>query len=82
MANGKFADESCISDQLRSVGLSVDEVNTCMGDNAADSDSDLLEVHNIPFPLQKRLDARSSRLFLWRHLQIRTGSGTILKVRK
>lgn len=48
MANGKFGDESCISDQLRSVGLSTDEVNSCMGDIAADSDSDLLEVHTFP----------------------------------
>eukprot|EP00884_Botryococcus_braunii_P018971 jgi/Botrbrau1/5758/Bobra.0134s0028.3 len=44
MANGKFGDESCIHDQLQSIGLSTDDVNSCMGNINADSDSDILEA--------------------------------------
>jgi hypothetical protein len=47
MANGKFGDESCIHDQLQSIGVSTEEINSCMGNINADSDSDMLEVSPV-----------------------------------
>ena len=44
MANGRFADRSCIRAQLEKAGLEESAVDTCMGDSTADTTHDLLQV--------------------------------------
>ena len=46
MANGRFADRSCIRAQLEKAGLTESAVDTCMGDSTADATHDLLQVRN------------------------------------
>ena len=50
MANGRFADRSCIAAQLGKAGLEQGAVDTCLGDSTADSTHDLLQV--APSPLR------------------------------
>lgn len=44
MADGRFADRSCIRAQLEKAGLEEAAVDTCMGDSTADATHDLLQV--------------------------------------
>ncbi|CAL8466083.1 g5619 [Coccomyxa elongata] len=44
MKNGRFADRSCIRAQLDNIGISEDEVSTCMSDSSADTTHTLLEA--------------------------------------
>ena len=44
MANGMFADASCVADAIKESGLDADEVRDCMGDNHADTEHPLLAV--------------------------------------
>ena len=44
MANGRFADRSCVRAQLDKVGLEEGAVDACMGDSTADGPHDLLQV--------------------------------------
>ena len=44
MANGRFADRSCIRAQLEKASLTESAVDTCMGDSTADATHDLLQV--------------------------------------
>ena len=50
MANGRFADRSCIAAQLDKAGLEQGAVDTCLGDSTADSTHDLLQVLSSPLP--------------------------------
>ena len=50
MANGRFADRSCIAAQLDKAGLEQSAVDTCLGDSTADSTHDLLQVLPSPLP--------------------------------
>ncbi|CAL5228469.1 g11610 [Coccomyxa viridis] len=43
MADGRFADRSCIRAQLEKAGLEEAAVDTCMGDSTADATHDLLQ---------------------------------------
>ncbi len=47
MANGRFADRSCIRAQLEKVGLTESNVDTCMGDSTVNASHDLLQVRNL-----------------------------------
>ena len=44
MANGRYADRSCIRAQLEKAGLEEAAVDACMGDSTADASHDLLQV--------------------------------------
>ena len=44
MANGRFADRSCIRAQLEKTGLQESAVDSCMGDSTTDATHDLLQV--------------------------------------
>jgi len=54
MANGRFADRSCIRAQLEKVSLQESDVDSCMGDSTSDTTHDLLEVGPLLFPKARR----------------------------
>ena len=55
MANGRFADRSCIASQLDKAGLEQGAVDTCIGDSTADAPHDLLQVRPSPLLVESTL---------------------------